>query len=79
MDPCRLWTFPGLKIIKIVRLSSISCLLQEAVSGDPASYLDQFVPDSVDTEAEVALSTATTWSQDTSRDRGETFILELAT
>ena len=54
MDPCLLWTFPGLKIIKIVRLSSISCLLQEAVSGDPATYLDQFVPDSVDKEAEVA-------------------------
>ena len=76
MDPCLLWTFPGLKIIKIVRLSSISCLpLQEAVSGDPATYLDQFVPDSVDTEAEVALTTATTWSQDTSRDRGETLII----
>ena len=75
MDPCLLWTFPGLKIIKIVRLSSISCLLQEAVSGDPATYLDQFVPDSVDREAEVALTTATTWSQDTSRDRGEPFII----
>ena len=42
------------------------------MSGDPATYLDQFVPDSVDKEAEVALTTATTWTQDTSRDKGET-------
>ena len=70
-------------VLFVVRLSSsptpvipqspnIPILLQEAVSGDPATYLDQFVPDSVDKEAEVALTTATTWSQDTSRDKGET-------
>ena len=82
MDPCLLWSSPGLNIIKIHSSScsslynlmspDIPILLQEAVSGDPATYLDQFVPDSVDKEAEVALTTATTWSQDTSRDKGET-------
>ena len=81
-----MWYFPGLKLSSFiprpVRRSSLvqllsppsllTILLQEAVSGDPATYLDQFVPDSVDKEAEVALTTATTWTQDTSRDKGET-------
>ena len=71
-------------LVSIIKFHSSSCsslynlmspdipiLLQEAVSGDPATYLDQFVPDSVDKEAEVALTTATTWTQDTSRDKGE--------